>query len=50
MAKLALFPYFVNSGKTIQFLCKLKLNTIVNKFLFRIKYTFVLYGCVGPIR
>ena len=33
MAKLALFMYFVNSGKTIQFFfffCKLKLNTIIN--------------------
>ena len=31
MAKLALFLYFVNSGKTIQFLCKkLQLNTIIN--------------------
>ena len=30
MVKLALFLYFVNSGKTIQFLCKLQLNTIIN--------------------
>ena len=30
MATLALFMYFVNSGKTIQFLCKLQLNTIIN--------------------
>ena len=38
MAKLALFPYFVNSRKKIHFLCKLQLNTIVNKlpFLYKI--------------
>ena len=34
MAKLALFPYFVNSGMMIQFLCKLKLNKIINYLLF----------------
>ena len=30
MVKLTLYLYFVNSGKTIQFLCKLQLNTIIN--------------------
>ena len=30
MAKMALFLYFVNSGKKIQLLCKLQLNTIIN--------------------
>ena len=30
MAKLALFMYFLNSGKMIQFVCKLQLNTIIN--------------------
>ena len=31
IAILALFMFFfLNSGKTIQFLCKLQLNTIIN--------------------
>ena len=31
IAKLALFLYFLlNSGKTVQFLCKSQLNTIIN--------------------
>ena len=48
MAKLTLFPYFVNSRKTIQFLCKLYLNTIVNKLSFCIKYTFRVVWMCGP--
>ena len=41
MAKLALFLYFVNFGKTIQFLRKLQLNTIIKLTPFCIKYTFL---------